>query len=204
MIIEFMENASKLFLFDKKALKNIEKNVSWKTAYFSLLIISSISFMISFSMSLLQEGVITSFSTIFIFLGALFSIVFSAVSIFISSGLVHLLLKIVGGKAKYLDTLKIYASVATISSALSLIVVLLSFGIPSSETLMVAIVSFIIAMISTSIALWALIASIISLARLHNIPYIKSIIALIVIPLLFIIIIVILIVLIALGFTFLI
>lgn len=204
MIVEFIKNASKLYIFDKKALSNLEKSVSWKTPYFTLLILSSISLMGSLTITFLQEGISLPYSPIFILMGALLSIIFTALSIFISSGIIFLLLKLVGGKAKFLDTLKIYASIGTISTTLSFIIIILNLGIPVTQSLIIAIISFITAMLSTSIALWALITNVVSLARLHKIPYIKSVIALIIIPLLFVIILAILIVLIALSMSFLI
>lgn len=182
MVIEFFKNAFRLYIFDNKAIKNIDKNISWTTPFFVMWVLTVLIMALSFAIEMIAGTVPTQEAAIGGPILLFLIIILYPIMIFISTGILHLLLKIVGGKAKFLDSFKFYLSIGIASSLVSIITFLpLSYlsKVTGSAGVIFALLS---AIISTAIGIWALITHVVVLARVHKISYLRCVVALIVIP----------------------
>ena len=200
MVVEFFKNAAKLYIADNNAFNHIKKKVSWYVPFLILWVLTAITQGLSFGAQSLDSTIPKA--DLMLSLGIIIgTIILYPVLIGITSGIVFLLLKLVGGKAEFIETLKFYTSIGCVSSLLMVIIyiplILLQVGINGIGNV---IITLLTALISTVIGIWALITYIITLAKVHKISYLRAVLALIVIPLAILLVLIILIVIVAMIF----
>lgn len=182
MTLSFLLNAAKLFLLDKQAFKHIHKKIFWYVPVIFTWIIASISTTLRITADIVSITSSNAETMMYLAIFFISFIVFYPIAILISAGIAFGLLKIVGGKSDFIETLKFSTSISSITSLVSLIVVIPLTIISLTKQSLIEPMGYIILPVNVVILVWALVTSIVTFSRLHKITYLRTVVALVVIP----------------------
>lgn len=196
-IIEYIkESIAPYFGEFKKSEKYINKKVNYKEVLLLFLSFSVIGTILSEFINPDDMFKLYNHNIFTIIISILMIILFTIILLFLSVSIQHLFLKLVGGKAKFTQTLKFSNSI----SIFPLIVFSILGLIPTfliKDKLVSTIISSLILFLIIIFIIWSFVISVILFSKIHKISITKSLIALI-LPIVFLVIIGIILVIISL------
>ena len=184
VFIDFVKNSFKSFFFNEDAMDYIDENISLKAAFFSSwLFITLVQIIIilsgyKFFMTSFMTGITYSLSNIL-------GIIFYPLTIFLSSGIIYVLLYIVGARGSFKTTLKFFLVISLVPALISSFIMIGINLFPSlAQQIYLGYSLF-----SIILMIWILILSIKVYSAIHEISKVKVFVALFVIPIIIYIII---------------
>ena len=179
-LINFYVNSFKVYFLNKKAIDDIHDNYSWGTALVAGLVLSFIANI--FTLLFQPEKSVLGFLYILFY-----TLVMYPISVFLGVSFIWILLKIFGGKPKYMDLLKFLVSMSiTPSIIISLLSIPLYFMVESMGILSMDIFFiylFIYVIIVMLMMVWMVYLSIVIYSLISNISKLRTFFAMVIIPL---------------------
>ena len=177
VFIDFVKNSFKSFFFKEDAMDNIDDNISLKAAFFStwlfhtlvqiLIIISGYKvFMTSF-----MAGITYSLSSIL-------GIIFYPLIVFLSCGVIYVLLYLVGARGSFKTTLKFFLVISLVPTLVSSFLMIGINLLPSlAQQIFIGY-----SLVGIILMIWILILSLKVYSAIHEISKLRVFFALFVIP----------------------
>jgi hypothetical protein len=181
--LDYLKNCFKLFFLDEKSFDFINDKITWQRA-FSILLLIDILFFIFFGGISLYNLTISKTNLLFImFISLLLYLIIFFSSIFLVYSLHFILLKIVGGKGSFFETLKFSFSISIVLSFLSCFIYFLPYL--NTNNILLTIIFLILNII---VSLWTLLVYLKVYSKIHKISKFKVFLAIFLIPLFIIIV----------------
>lgn len=172
-IINYFKSCFNLFLFKDEAFKYIQKKVKWQEAFWVTFVIVIISSLFDFGMGIYFEtdslSIIELILTIALGIGVMFLFFYIA----------HLLFRLIGGKANFVDFFKIALSVhlgQTIISILLMVIFGIIFGIVYAINLrdLLVIFGLLVVFLLIGVLVWEIGVAVKYYALTYKISQIKA------------------------------
>ena len=175
-ILETIKNSFLLYVNCDKAYKSIEK-INWVLPFWILIGINLLGSVIAFFSNLFfgfNGG--EAITYLFIFLGIL---IFFPILYFIAYGIYYTVLKLIGGKGNFLDTVKFGASLGIPPTLVGIFFNFISEksfegGDFSTLQILVLVLVTILSLALFILIIWSIIISILVYAKLHKISTLRS------------------------------
>ena len=176
-----IKNCLKLYIFDKNAVKELVSKTKWTTPLIILFIVILIQNIFNFIWDITNEIAEVKYLVLLYILITIGNLL----GIFLASFIMHVLLKIVGSTKQYLNTVKIYSSIAFVPAILSTILTIPMLGI-DFETLdetTIMIIGTLSLLLFIPLFVYYMFVLVRTFSIAHKLSYLQTITALILIPL---------------------